>query len=130
MTKNNNWILGKGGKGYKLQAAGKGRDYLTLTIPHEAGFKLGDRVVMRPMILKGVHGLLITAHKFEIKEKKTRPSGVKIYTSCRWISRADGKDFVCGKDLETDKQRERGLCERHIYCDDAKKAKAVLRSRK
>jgi hypothetical protein len=63
---------------------------------------------------------------YEIKEKPVRRTGPKIYTYCRWTPPVEnGEKFVCDSPLVTDEQKERGLCERHIYCDDAKKAKAA-----
>jgi hypothetical protein len=63
---------------------------------------------------------------FEIKEKKARGSRGG-YMSCRWMAKVEDQTNLkpCGKDLLTDEQRERGLCERHLYCADAKIAKTV-----
>jgi hypothetical protein len=59
--KDREWQRGKGEKGYKVQAYGKGREYLTITMPHGMGFRLGDRVAMKPMMIRGVYGVFITA---------------------------------------------------------------------
>jgi hypothetical protein len=67
--------MGKGGLGYKVLASGKGLLYLAITMPHGMGFKKGDRVFMKPMVLSGVYGVFVTSEKPRIVpvKKETLP---------------------------------------------------------
>ena len=56
-------LTGKGGKGYRIMAAGAKRAYLVLTIPHEIGFEKGDRVQYRVISRNGQTGVEITKIK-------------------------------------------------------------------
>lgn len=57
---------------------------------------------------------------YVVHDKK--PKSEAKSTRCRFPVPAGGK---CGKSLTTEAEKYRGLCESHIVCDDAKKAKSI-----
>ena len=66
MSRKRTILKGKGGKGYKILAAGKDRGYFVVTIPREFGFELGDRVWLYPMRIDGELGLFLRKAPAEV----------------------------------------------------------------